>query len=100
MAIKLNLTTSQFGVPFEGAYFRIVTAAISNQQNNFDYKHTVMIDIVGYATLPNNDNIKEVDFRRYNVPYSEVEAQDGLTFISRCYKWIMNQPDMIGSVSI
>jgi hypothetical protein len=29
MAIQLDLSTSQYGVPFAGAYFRVVTAAVT-----------------------------------------------------------------------
>lgn len=100
MAIKLDLTTSQFGVPFAGAYFRIVTAAVSRQRSGADHKHTVMIDVVGYATKPENDDTREVDFRRYHVFYDEVESKNGDIFLDRCYNWVMLQPDMAGSVAV
>ena len=32
MAIQLDLTNSQYGTPFAGAYFRIATAAISRMR--------------------------------------------------------------------
>lgn len=100
MAIQLTLTNSQFGVPFAGAYFRIVTAAVSRQRSNAEHKHTVMIDVVGYATVPENDDTKDVDFRRYHAPYDAVEANAGANFLERCYKWVMDQPDMAGSLAV
>lgn len=99
MAIELNLATSNFGVPFQGAYFRIVTAAISRQRNP-DQRHTVMIDVVGYATQPANEDTKDVDFRRYHTPVADIEAQTGANFLAKCYAWVMAQPDMAGSVGV
>lgn len=100
MAIQLDLTTSQFGVPFSGAYFRIVTAAVSRQRSEVQHNHTVMIDVVGYATMPENDETKDVDFRRYHAPFSEVEAQDGANFLEQCYTWVMMQSDMQGAIAV
>ena len=99
MAIELNLATSNFGVPFQGAYFRIVTAAISRQRQS-DPRHSVMIDVVGYATQPQNEDTKDVDFRRYHVPLAAVEAQTGDGFLAKCYAWVMTQPDMVGSEGV
>jgi hypothetical protein len=97
MAIQLDLTTSNFGVPFAGAYFRIVTASISRQrQANF----SVMIDVVGYATVPSNDDTKDIDFRRYHAPLDDVEAQAGDNFLTKAYNWVALQPDMLGSVAV
>jgi hypothetical protein len=97
MAIQLDLTTSNFGVPFAGAYFRIVTASISRQrQANF----SVMIDVVGYATVPSNDDTKDIDFRRYHAPLADVEAQAGDNFLTKAYNWVALQPDMLGSVAV
>ena len=100
MAIKLDLINSQFGVPFAGAYFRIVAASVNRQRSNAEHKYTVMIDVVGYATSPENDDTKDVDFRRYHAPYEQVEAQAGANFLARCYDWVMEQPDMFGSVGV
>ena len=83
MAIQLNLSTSQYGVPFAGAYFRIVTAAVSRTRSA-DNRHSVMIDVAGYATQPSDDDTRDVDFRRYHAPLSEVEAQTGATFLAKC----------------
>lgn len=99
MAIQIDLQQSNFGVPFQGAYFRIVTAAIFRQREAAP-RHSVMIDVVGYATQPQNEDTKEVDFRRYHVAFNEVEAMTGDNFIAKCYVWVMSQPDMVGSVGV
>jgi hypothetical protein len=97
MAIQLDLATSTYGVPFEGAYFRIVTASISRQRNA---QFSVMIDVVGYATKPTNDDTKDIDFRRYHAPLADVEAQAGATFLEKSYNWVSLQDDMQGSLGV
>ena len=99
MAIQLDLSTSQYGVPFAGAYFRIVTASVSRTRNE-DNRHSVMLDVVGYATQPSNDDTRDVDFRRYHCPMADVEAQAGDNFLAKCYAWVMTQDDMAGSVGV
>lgn len=99
MALQVDLTTSNFGVPFNGAYFRVVTAAISRQRTDTP-RHTVMIDVVGYATKPSNEDTKEVDFKRYHAPLLEVEAQAGAAFLEKVYTWVALQDDMTGSVPV
>jgi hypothetical protein len=99
MAIQIDLSNSQYGVPFAGAYFRIVTAAVSRTRSE-EVRHSVMIDVAGYATQPQDDDTREVDFRRYHCPLSEVEALAGDTFLAKCYAWVMQQPDMGGSVGV
>lgn len=99
MAIQIDLQQSNFGVPFQGAYFRIVTAAITRQRQA-DPRHSVMIDVVGYATQPQNEDTKDVDFRRYHIALEDVEAQTGGNFLAKCYAWVMDQPDMNGSVGV
>jgi len=99
MAIQLDLSTSQYGVPFAGAYFRIVTAAVSRTRDA-DNRHSVMLDVVGYATQPSNDDTRDVDFRRYHCPMADVEAQAGDNFLAKCYAWVMTQDDMGGSVGV
>ncbi len=97
MAIQIDLQTSNFGIPFAGAYFRIVTSSISRQRgSNF----SVMVDVVGYATKPENDDTKDIDFRRYHTPLADVEAQAGLTFLEKSYNWVASQDDMSGSVAV
>jgi hypothetical protein len=99
MAIELNLETSQYGTPFTGAYFRIVTAAISRMREGGP-KFAVMIDVAGYATARPDDNTREVDFRRYHADLAEVEAAGGSLFLDKCYNWVMAQDDMIGSIAV
>lgn len=99
MAIQIDLQQSNFGVPFAGAYFRIVTASI-NRQRQETPRHSVMIDVVGYATQPTNEDTKDVDFRRYHVAASEVYAQAGDNFLAQCYAWVMAQPDMAGAAGV
>lgn len=99
MAIQLDLSTSQYGVPFAGAYFRIVTVSVSRTRYA-DNRHSVMLDVVGYATLPTNDDTRDVDFRRYHCPLAEVEAQTGENFLTQCYGWVMSQADMAGSQAV
>ncbi len=98
MAIQVDIQNSQFGIPFSGAYFRVASAIVSRQRG--EPKHLVTIDISGYATQPAHDDIREVDFRRYHAPLADVEAQVGDTFLAKCYAWLMQQPDMQGSVGV
>jgi hypothetical protein len=99
MAIQLDLTNSQYGTPFAGAYFRIVTAAVSRMREGGP-KFTVMIDVAGYATATPDDDTREVDFRRYHADLTEVEAQAGAEFLDKCYAWVMTQEDMAGSIAV
>ena len=98
MAITNNITTenSQYGIAFNGAYYRIVTAAVSRQRGS-DPKFSVMIDLSAYATASPTDDTREVDFKRYNAPLDAVEAASGATFLAKCYAWVMAQSDMSGS---
>tara|TARA_R110002074_G_scaffold130734_2_gene272641 strand:- start:868 stop:1167 length:300 start_codon:yes stop_codon:yes gene_type:complete len=99
MAIQLDLTNSQYGTSFAGAYFRIVTTAISRQREGGP-KFTVMIDVSGYATATPSDDTREVDFRRYHADLADVEAATGATFVDQCYTWVMAQEDMAGSEAV
>ena len=99
MAIQKDLSNSQYGVPFTGAYFRIVTAAVSRTRAA-DNRHSVMIDVAGYVTRPVNDDTRDIEFRRYHCPLAEVEAQTGDTFLAKCYAWVMAQEDMGSSVAV
>jgi hypothetical protein len=99
MAIQLDLTNSQYGTPFSGAYFRIVTAAVSRMRG-VGPKFTVMIDVAGYATATPDDDTRDVDFRRYHADLTEVEAQAGGNFLDKCYAWVMTQEDMAGSIAV
>ena len=99
MAIKIDIETSQVGVPFSGAYFRIVTAMVQRQRTS-DPRHTVMIDVAGYATSPEHEDVREVDMRRYFVPLDVIEAQAGSSFLAKCYSLVITQPDMVGAVGV
>jgi len=101
MAITNNITTenSQYGIAFNAAYYRIVTAAISRQRGT-DQKFSVMIDLSAYATASPSDDTREVDFKRYNAPLTEIEAAAGDTFMAQCYAWVMAQADMAGSSAV
>jgi len=99
MAIQLDLTNSQYGTPFAGAYFRIVTAAVSRMREGGP-KFSVMIDVAGYATATPGDDTREVDFRRYHADLAEIEAAAGANFLDKCYAWVMAQADMNGSIAV
>ncbi len=99
MAIQINLQESQYGIAFNGAYYRIVTAAVSRMRTGGP-KFTVMIDLSAYATTEPTDDTREVDFRRYHADYTEVVAQAGDDFIDKCYAWVMEQDDMDGSTAV
>jgi len=99
MAIQIDLSTSQYGTPFAGAYFRIATAAVSRMRDG-GHKFSVMIDVAGYATATPGDDTREVDFRRYHADLAEVEAAAGANFLDKCYAWVMAQADMNGSVAV
>lgn len=98
MAIQVDIQNSQFGVPFSAAYFRVASANVSRQRG--EPKHIVTIDISGYATQPAHDDIREVDFRRYHAPLTDIESQAGTTFLAKCYAWLMQQPDLAGSTGV
>ena len=98
MAIQHNIAegASQFGISFNNAYYRIVTAAVSRQRGT-DPKFTVMIDLSAYATATPTDDTREVDFKRYNAPLDDINSASGDTFLDKCYAWVMAQSDMSGS---
>jgi hypothetical protein len=99
MAIQLNLSTSQYGVPFAGAYFRIISASVSRTRIA-DFRHGVTIDVAGYATQPSDEDTRDVDFRRYHCPLAEIEAKTGDTFLAKCYAWVMAQDNMNGAQEV
>lgn len=97
MAIQLDLTSSQYGTAFSGAYFRIVTASIKREMGG---SFSVMIDCSGFATATPTDDTQPVDFRRYTAPLATIEATAGDDFLSKCYTWVMAQSDMSGSIAV
>jgi hypothetical protein len=101
MAIQNNIAegSSQYGIAFNNAYYRIATAAVSRQRGD-DPKFTVMIDLSAYATATPGDDTREVDFKRYNANLTDVEAATGTTFLDKCYAWVMDQGDMDGSTAV
>lgn len=99
MAIQIDLSTSQYGTPFTGAYFRIATTAISRTRE-IDFKFSVVIDIAGYATATPDDDTRDIEFRRYHADMTAVEAMTGSTFMEKCYAWVMTQDDMAGSIAV
>ena len=100
MAIQHNIEqgASQYGIAFNNAYYRIVTAAVSRQRGT-DPKFSVMIDLSAYATATPNDDTREVDFKRYTANLTDIEAASGDSFLDECYNWVMAQDDMTGSTS-
>jgi hypothetical protein len=101
MAIQHNIEegASQYGIAFNNAYYRIVTAAVSRQRGD-DPKFTVMIDLSAYATSSPTDDTREVDFKRYNANLTDIEAASGDAFVDKCYAWVMAQDDMDGSTAV
>lgn len=100
MAIQLDISNSPYGVPFAGAYFRIVTVATVRLRTDTGPKFETQIDVAGYATAAPGDDTRTVDFRRYTVDTDVVETQDGANFLAKCYTWVMAQPDMSGSSAV
>jgi len=101
MAIQNTIEegSSQYGIAFNNAYYRIATAAISRERGT-DPKFSVMIDLSAYATATPDDDTREVDFKRYHANLTEVEASTGDNFLDKCYAWVMAQDDMNGSEAV
>ena len=101
MAIQNNIAegASQYGIAFNNAYYRIVTASVTRQRGT-DPKFSVMIDLSAYATSSPTDDTREVDFKRYSANLTDVEAKSGATFLDKCYAWVMDQDDMDGSTAV
>ena len=101
MAIQNTIAegSSQYGIAFNNAYYRIATAAISRERGT-DPKFSVMIDLSAYATATPDDDTREVDFKRYHANMTEVQAAAGDNFLDKCYAWVMAQDDMNGSIAV
>jgi hypothetical protein len=96
----IPLDQSEYGMPINGAYHRIVGVRI--ERTNFsdsteEMKFQVVLDIAGFGTTIPTSDTKEMAFKRYNAPLSEIEDNTGNTFLEKCYKWVMLQPDMVDS---
>ncbi|MDA7514266.1 hypothetical protein N8508_00595 [bacterium] len=103
MAIQHNIAegASQYGISFNDAYYRIVTASVSRQRaEGGNPKFSVMIDLSAYATSSPTDDTREVDFKRYEANLTDIEAASGSAFLDKCYSWVMAQDDMSGSTAV
>ncbi len=101
MAIQhtISQNASQYGISFNDAYYRIVTASISRQLGT-DPKFMVMIDLSAYATSSPTSDTREVDFKRYEANLTDIETASGSAFLDKCYSWVMAQDDMSGSTAV
>jgi hypothetical protein len=101
MAIQHNISeaASDYAVPFDNAYYRIVTAAVSRQRGS-DPKFSVMIDLSAYATSSATDDTREVDFKRMTASLDDINSSSGDAFLDKCYSWVMAQDDMDGSTAV
>ncbi len=95
MALTNNISQadSQYGIAFNGAYYRIVTASVSRQRDT--PKFMVMMDLSAYATNSPSADTREVDFKRFEADLDTIEAAAGSKFLDKCYAWVMTQ--MAGS---
>lgn len=99
MAIQLDLSQSKYGVPFQGAYFRILISHVFRSRTTPNY-FLVRIHVAGYAAHPASEDVLEIESRDYVPTVAEVEAMNGSNFIEKCYAWVMAQPDMAGSLAV
>lgn len=103
MAIQHNITeaSSDYGISFSNAYYRIVTASVSRQRaDEGNPKFSVMIDLSAYATSTPTDNTKEVDFKRFYANLDDINSSSGDAFLDKCYAWVMAQDEMTGSTAV
>ena len=101
MAIQIDLSASQFGIPFTGAYFRIGNVSVMRQRERYgEAKFSVVIDVLGYGTSAPTDDTQPVDTRRYHVALEDIEAQAGEKFLEKVYAWLMMQDSMSGAIAV
>ena len=100
MAIQHNIAegTSQYGIAFNNAYWRISTASISRQRD--DPKFSVMIDLAAYATSSPTNDTRDIAFSRFHADLADIQAASGDAFLDKCYSWVMAQDDMTGSTAV
>jgi hypothetical protein len=100
MAIQHNIAegTSQYGIAFNNAYWRISTASISRQRD--DPKFSVMIDLAAYATSSPTNDTRDIAFSRFHADLADIQAASGDAFLDKCYSWVMAQDDMAGSTAV
>jgi len=96
MALLLNISesNSEYGIAFSGAYYRILTASVQRENSG---GHFVMINLGAYATSSPTNGTREIDFKRFYGPLSEIEAKSGDDFLSKCYNWLKDQSDFLGA---
>ena len=101
MAIQINILegSSQYGIAFNNAYYRVAGVAIGRQRD-VNPKFVVSIHLSAYATPTPDENTREVDFKIYDVNLTDIEAATGTTFLDKCYAWVMAQDDMTGSSAV
>tara|TARA_R110002096_G_scaffold410236_1_gene609868 strand:+ start:905 stop:1210 length:306 start_codon:yes stop_codon:yes gene_type:complete len=101
MAIQNNIaeSASEYGIAFNNAYYRIVTASISRQRGT-DLKFEVIIDLSAYATASPTADTREIDFKRYIANLDNINESGGDAFLDKCYSWVMTQADMSGSTAV
>jgi hypothetical protein len=100
MAIQHNIAegTSQYGIAFNNAYWRISMASISRQRD--DPKFSVMIDLAAYATSSPTNDTRDIAFSRFHADLADIQAASGDAFLDKCYSWVMAQDDMAGSTAV
>lgn len=94
MAITQDMSESRFGVPFPGAYFRIVSATINRK---VDSGHSVMLDVAAYAVPPTTGMEAEIEFLRIHGNLEDIETRDSSSFLSLCYEYLASLPEFAGS---
>ena len=100
MAIQNTIAegSSQYGIAFNNAYYRIATAAISRQRD--DPKFSVMIDLAAYATSSPTNDTRDIAFSRFHADLADIQAASGDAFLDKCYSWVMAQAEMAGSTAV
>lgn len=100
MAIAHTITEEQshYGIAFNGAYWRIVTATVERIRGG-NPKFQVIIDLSAYATSTPTDDTSVIDFKRFTAPWDDVHAQNGDSFIDKAYNYVMAQSEMAGSTA-
>ena len=100
MAIQINILegSSQYGIAFNNAYWRISTASISRQRD--DPKFSVMIDLAAYATSSPTNDTRDIAFSRFHADLADIQAASGDAFLDKCYSWVMAQAEMAGSTAV
>ncbi len=100
MAIQNTIAegSSQYGIAFNNAYYRIATAAISRQRD--DPKFSVMIDLAAYATSRPTNDTRDIAFSRFHADLADIQAASGDAFLDKCYSWVMAQAEMAGSTAV